>query len=167
MSDKRTITHQVGLADNQYDGIMSEIMKMKPNKRKNYKTTIRGKTGMLTKVRYVDGKLKNYSHLVHKMVDVVKQSEVFKQEGWKPASAVGYKITLVEEFMKELKNIIVADDTGIIMNDEERDEWINDRRSNLTCRVLNDAVAENHTGNSYRNHTIHINKQGRNSSQAF
>ena len=49
-----------------YDELLAEVMKMKPKKRKNYKSWLSDSRGVRSKVKYIDGKLMNYSLITRK-----------------------------------------------------------------------------------------------------
>ena len=154
--------HQVGLPSDQYDELLAEVMKMKPKKRKHYKRIIYDKYGVKSQVKYVDGKLMNYSLIAKKYVEVTKLCV----DELEPISKVGMLLSLTHGCVEELRNDEELKAT-MQLNDEEWEDWLQARKDNLTKAILEASVTANHTGNhTPHKHTIHI-KSDRKSSRAF
>jgi len=61
----------ITIEEYRYYEMMDEVSKMRPNKRRLYKSTLTDKFGVKTKVIFQDGKLKNYSLITRKFENIV------------------------------------------------------------------------------------------------
>ena len=115
------------------DGVWARVMAMPPRKRKNFKTTLRNKNDTKTKVKFVDGKLKNYDLETRKFVDIVCSRDLAEKERTSghvmvPCTFVGFTMSLAEELG-------------------------DDRIRAIGFQMAQEA---NYTGNHYRNHTTKV-----------
>ena len=98
---------QVGIPDDLYKKLMSEVMALPEKKRGKWKSYLNDKRGTRTRVRYSDGKLENYSQLpaedgacylqcVYGWMEVVNVSH-------QPEGAVQVHISPFAKWAKELE----------------------------------------------------------------
>ena len=155
---------QTIVTQKQYDMVMKDVMSLKPNKRKNFKGYMTDKHGIRTKVRFIDGKLMCYSTKVNQMTEVVT-SEVIKEGEWEATSNLGVQIELMHKAVDSLKDEQSVKDLN--MTEDELNVWLEERRNNLYDAIMDKHIKDNHTGNSYRNHTITIKTSRKSAPFAF
>jgi len=160
----KTKEWQTIVPQKQYDEKMKDVMSLKPNKRKNFKAYMTDKHGIRTKVRFIDGKLMCYSTIVNKMTEVVT-SQVISEGGWEATSKLGAQIEVMHEFVDALKDTQLVKDMN--MTEDELKDWLEERRNNLHVMIMDQHIKDNHTGNSYRNHTITIKTSRKSAPFAF
>ena len=133
------------ICDATYDKFMAEVMSMKPNKRKNYKNKLKDKYGGNSKVKYVDGRLMNYSMISHKYVPVVPFRDGLLDA--EPTSLVGRQINLIQKCKH-------------LLTQEQTDELVN--------KVIETSVDREHTGNKQKRRVkINLTTRGKRSSMGF
>ena len=111
--------HLILVEKDHYDEMMTEIMAMKPNKRKNWKRKITDRYGCDSKCRYRNGKIENYQGN-HRSKDYGKWLEVvsgdflkanIKEETAKSSSMLGHL----------LQKIYKAEEEGKITKEEAQE----------------------------------------------
>ena len=83
---------QVVISDEIYDVFMSEIMAMKPSKRKNWKGYCVDKLGVKTKARFKNDQLENYCYRVKAWVKLARFTDHPSDEG-EPTSIWGQMVS--------------------------------------------------------------------------
>ena len=69
------MSHTVLISDVEFDAFMAEIHKLKPKKRRHFKSFLTDKWGQRTRVVFRNGCLHNYSLHTHTFVPIVRQSD--------------------------------------------------------------------------------------------
>lgn len=125
------------IADGTYDRFMAEVLSMKPSKRKNYKNKLTDKWGGSSKVKYIDGKLMNYSIISHKFVPIIP----FRNADYamEPTSLVGFQIQMIQKHREHLTQ-------------EQTDD--------LMTKIIEKNVEREHTGNK-KKRPVKVNLTGR------
>ena len=117
-----------------YNKNMSEIMRLPIKKRKQWKNTLRDKWGQSSSLRFIDGKLVNYS-IIHKHYMVVKTLE---------------EITKLLNMGAFNRCSGVNDDLNLALSSGVSEDIVE-------C-MLKSKIQSNHTGNHYRNHRVSVPK---------
>jgi hypothetical protein len=79
LQDTAVVKH-VAVSNDEFDQLWSCVMAMPARKRKNFKSTLCNKWGTKTKVKFVDGKLRNYDLVTSNFVDVVCPRDILASE---------------------------------------------------------------------------------------
>ena len=133
------------IADGTYDRFMAEVLSMKPSKRKNYKNKLTDKWGGCSKVKYIDGKLMNYSTISHKFVPILPFRNA--ENTMKPTSLVGHQIQMIQK---------------------NREYLTQEQTDDLITKVIEQNVEREHTGNKKKRPVkVNLTSRGKRSSLGF
>ena len=117
-----------------YNKNMSEIMRLPIKKRKQWKNTLRDKWGQSSSLRFIDGKLVNYS-IINQHFQVVKTREE------------------IIKFIESDNNVDQCEANSVLGA-----ALLCGLSAAISESVMSSTVQSNHTGNHYRNHSVRVPK---------
>ncbi len=160
MASEKFNTREYGITieDKEYEDLMSEVMKLKPRKRKNFKGFLTDKWGVKTRLIYRKNDLWNYCLLTKKFC-VVEPNSIIKNDFWENSkikelypNCDGFMDALAKhhtdkEFMKLYESFVKEEarkgqmtEIGAMLYFGFRDEIIEN--------AIQQHVKDTHTGNS-------------------
>lgn len=151
----------VVIPDNEYDKWTSEISKLKPKKQKLWKKTLTDKWGCKTKVRYEDGEFWNYCAAGSRMNNEKGKRSKVKGESQQLKDALKQGHTI------RTGSLLGASSLAATKMKMEAETYMDESELKLWVTIIDDIwkdiqesiLADNLTGNHYRNHSINVSRQ--------